>query len=149
LWGALLAAAAAAGPSADDDGPGVRNAHALAFDGRVALLFGGATASEVAGDTWGWDGRDWRRRAAGGPLPRTFPAVAGDGASRVFLFGSRVLFGDDGLAGDRAGHLFRDTWIWDGAHWTEVPGPQPPARVEAAAPWDPKRKRMVLFGGYT
>ncbi len=35
------------------------------------------------------------------------------------------------------------------ARWTEITGPQPPARVEAAAAWDPKRKRLVLFGGYT
>ena len=78
--------------------------------------------------------------------------MAGDGASRVFLFGgSRVLFGDDTVPENRdaARRLFADTWAWDGTRWTEVPGPQPPARVEAAAAWDPKRKRMVLFGGYT
>ena len=35
LWGAVLAAAPATAPLADDDTPGVRNAHALAYDGRV------------------------------------------------------------------------------------------------------------------
>ena len=152
LWGAILAAGPAVGPLADDDNPGVRNAHAFAYDGRFALLFGGATDSAVVGDTWGWDGKDWQRLATGGPPARTFPAVAGDGASRVFLFGgSRVLFGDDTVAENRdiARRLFGDTWIWDGSRWTEVSGPQPPARVEAAAAWDPKRNRMVLFGGYT
>jgi hypothetical protein len=152
FWGAILAAAPAVAPRADDDTPGVRNAHALAYDGRVALLFGGATDSAVVGDTWGWDGKDWRRLAAGGPPPRTFPAMAGDGVSRAFLFGgSRVLFGDDSVAANRdaAQALFADTWSWDGTRWTEVTGTQPPARAEAAAAWDPKRKRMVLFGGYT
>ncbi len=151
LWGAILAAAPATAPLADDDTPGVRNAHALGYDGRVVVLFGGATESAVVGDTWGWDGKDWTRLAGGGPAPRTFPAVASDGA-RVFLFGgSRVLFGDDSVAENRdaARRLFADTWAWDGARWTEVTGPQPPARSEAAAAWDPKRKRMVLFGGYT
>ena len=152
LWGAILAAAPATGPLADDDNPGVRNAHALAYDGRVVVLFGGATESGVVGDTWGWDGKDWPRLAVGGPPARTFPAVAGGWRSRVFLFGgSRVLFGDDTVAENRDAtkRLFADTWTWDGARWTEVAGPQPPARSEAAAAWDPKRKRMVLFGGYT
>lgn len=146
---AIVTAAAAMGPVADDDAPGVRNAHGFAYDGRVALLFGGATDRAVAGDTWGWNGKDWLRLASGGPAPRTFPSVVGDGVARAFLFGgNRVLFGD-ATAGDAAQHLLGDTWTWDGARWTEVRGPHPPARAEAAAAWDPKRKRMVLFGGYT
>ena len=152
VWGALLAAAPASGPLVADDSPGVRNAHGFAYDGRVSLLFGGANESGVLGDTWGWDGKDWLRLADGGPLPRTFPAVAGDGESRVFLFGgNRVLFGDDSVAENRdaAKRLFADTWVWDGSRWTAVTGPQPPARSEAAAAWDPKRKRLVLFGGWT
>jgi hypothetical protein len=152
LWSAMLAAAPAIAPVANDDTPGVRNAHMLAYDGRVALLFGGATDSAVVGDTWGWDGRNWQRLAASGPPARTFAAVGGDGVSRVFLFGgSRVLFGGDASPGnaDPARHLLADTWAWDGTRWTEVPGPQPPARAEAAAAWDPKRKRLVMFGGYT
>ncbi len=151
LWGAILAAAPATAPRADDDNPGVRNAHALGYDGRVVVLYGGATDTAVVGDTWGWDGKDWTRLAVGGPPARTFPAVASDG-TRVFLFGgSRVLFGDDTVAENRDAtkRLYADTWTWDGARWTEVAGPQPPARSEAAAAWDPKRKRMVLFGGYT
>lgn len=151
LWGAILAAAPSHVPLADDDTPGVRNAHALAYDGRVVVLFGGATDRAVLGDTWGWNGSDWSRLAVDGPPPRTFPAVASDG-SRVFLFGgSRVLFGDDSLpeTRDAARRLLADTWTWDGSRWAEVTGPQPPARSEAGAAWDPKRKRMVLFGGYT
>lgn len=150
VWSAILAAAPV-GPVGEDDNPGVRNAHGFAYDGRVTLLFGGATESAVVGDTWGWDGKDWRRLAVGGPPARTFPAVAGDGASRVFLFGGcPVLFGDDASAEGRdAGRrLFADTWTWDGTRWTEVTGLQPPARAEAAAAWDARRKRLVLFGGY-
>jgi hypothetical protein len=72
--------------------------------------------------------------------------------SRVFLVGgSRVLFGDESApdARDAAQRLFADTWIWDGSQWAQVTGAQPPPRSEAAAAWDPKRKRLVLFGGYT
>jgi hypothetical protein len=149
--GALVAGMPAASPLADDD-PGVRNAHAFAYDGRVAMLFGGATDREVLGDTWGWDGKAWQRFAVQGPPARTFAAVAGDAEGRVFLVGgSRVLFGDDSLPANRdaARRLLGDTWTWDGTRWTETGGVQPSPRAEAAAAWDPKRKRMVLFGGYT
>jgi hypothetical protein len=135
VWGVWLTAAPAARPLADDDNPGVRNAHAFAYDGRVALLFGGASDRDVLGDTWGWDGKEWQRIAVPGPPPRTFPAFAGDGDSRVFVVGgSRVLFGDDSIPGSRdaAKRLLSDTWTWDGAHGAEVKGPQPPARAEAA-----------------
>jgi hypothetical protein len=152
VWSAILTAAGSPAAPADDESPGVRNAHVLAYDGRVALLVGGASDREVLGDTWGWDGRGWQRMMGPGPSPRTFAAAAGDGVSRVFLFGgSRVLFGDDSVAANRdaAQRLLADTWTWDGARWTEVTGVQPPARAEAAAAWDPKRQRLVLFGGYT
>jgi len=141
-----------ASPLQDQDDPGVRNGHAFAYDGRVSLLFGGATDREVVGDTWGWDGRAWQRFAVPGPPARTFAAAAGDGQGRVFLVGgSRVLFGDDTAAATRtaATRLLGDTWVWDGARWTEVTGNQPSPRAEAAAAWDPKRQRLVLFGGYS
>ena len=55
----LLGPAACAGPDRPRTaGPGVRNAHAMAYDpsiGRV-VLFGGADAASVRGDTWAWDG---------------------------------------------------------------------------------------------
>ena len=157
LLGAAIACAGlvvglSASPLQDQDDPGVRNGHAFAYDGRVSLLFGGATDREVVGDTWGWDGRAWQRFAVPGPPARTFAAAAGDGQGRVFLVGgSRVLFGDDTVAANRtaATRLLGDTWVWDGARWTEVTGNQPSPRAEAAAAWDPKRQRLVLFGGYS
>lgn len=53
---------------------GVRNAHALAYDstrGRV-VLFGGADASKVRGDTWEWDGNSWSQVSSAGPAPQRF-----------------------------------------------------------------------------
>ena len=77
---------------------GHRNGHAAVNDPQSGnlLLFGGATAEELRGDTWRrHDGR-WRRLPITGPAPRTFPAMAYDSArGEVVLFGgNRVLFGD-------------------------------------------------------
>ena len=59
-------------------------------DSAVNLLYDASTPlhssdhdGAVLGDTWGWDGRHWLRYAVGGPLPRTLPAMAGDGESRT------------------------------------------------------------------
>src|ERR671911_572237 len=66
-------------------GPGVRNGHAMVFDGRrgVTVTFGGADASRVRDDTWSWDGKRWRLEPWRGPGPRTFPAIAWDAAGGV------------------------------------------------------------------
>src|SRR5262245_48774536 len=70
------------------DGIGVRNAHAMTYDGRSGkvLLFGGADESKVCADTWEWDGKSWIQVSQKGPGPRTFPAIGYDGArKRVVL----------------------------------------------------------------
>jgi hypothetical protein len=130
-------------------GIGVRNAHALAYDesrGRV-ILFGGADASAVHGETWGWDGARWSLVASEGPGPRTFPAMACDSRRRrVVLFGgNRVLFGRS--AGENV--FLGDTWEWDGQAWMRIDAPGPPARAEAVMVFDSKRGRIVLFGGHS
>jgi len=128
---------------------GVRNAHAMAYDAKrgVVVLFGGADARSVKGDTWIWDGATWTQASEHGPTPRTFPALAFDGGrAQVVLFGGRrVLFGTDA---DRR-TVLADTWVWDGSAWRQVPVTGPPARAEAVSAYDPRRDRVVLFGGYT
>jgi hypothetical protein len=128
--------------------PTVLNAHALAFDGRTLVLFGGADERRVTGDTWVRHGNAWRQVILPGPGPRTFPSMVYDRRhDNVVLFGGhRVLFGD-GFADE---NLFADTWIWNGRSWRQVPVPQAPsARAEAAIAYDSVRERAVLFGGYT
>lgn len=134
-----------AGATSADPGPGVRNGHGLAFDGRVSVLFGGANEREVRADTWGWNGRTWRRFADVGPEGRTFAVMVAAQAD-VYLFGGRrVLFGRD----LRPAQFLSDLWSWNGDHWTRVPATGPSARAEAAGAWDPRRRRLVVFGGYT
>jgi len=150
---AAAAAAIASSPGSGDLPPGaaigVRNAHAMAYDarrGRV-VVFGGADASAVRGDTWEWNGSSWTRVSAAGPPARTFPAMAFDARSgRILVFGgNRVLFGADPPAD---GTFLDDTWEWDGRAWARRNVSGPSARAEAAMAYDAMRGRIVLFGGY-
>ncbi|MGE0128996.1 MAG: kelch repeat-containing protein [Blastocatellales bacterium] len=126
----------------------VRNAHAMVYDsarGKV-VLFGGADAERVCGDTWEWDGRRWRQVSSGGPAPRTFPAMAYDSVRGVTLLfgGNRALFGKT----DNAANFLNDLWQWDGKQWKELRAVSPAPRAEAALAFDSRRARAILFGGY-
>ena len=127
---------------------GVRNAHALAYDAkrREVILFGGADDRAVLSDTWTWNGRQWKRVSTGGPLPRTFAAVATDPIqNRVFLYGgNRVLFG----TGQPTDTVLGDFWSWNGMTWASLSSVGPGSRAEAAMAFDHTRNRLVLFGGY-
>jgi hypothetical protein len=133
--------------------PARRAAHAMAYDSRrqKVVLFGGSTEFYLVvnqkppvtyyGDTWEWDGKDWREvTPAVGPAPRHGHAMAYDRAS-----GHTLLFG--GVGAD--GMPLRDMWSWDGRNWSQLKTRDAPAaRWEAAAAFDPERNRMVLWGGY-
>lgn len=127
---------------------GVRNAHVMVYDGsrEHLMLFGGADASKVCGDTWAWNGITWMRISFTGPGPRTFPAMAYDSIrKKVVLFGgNRVLFGTD----RKENTFLSDTWEWDGDRWVQTKGSGPPPRAEAGMAFDTRRGRVVLFGGY-
>lgn len=109
----------------------------------VTVLFGGFGENGVPkGDTWLWDGEDWRLAATEGPSPRKWPAMAYDSRREVI-----VLHG--GRAGEGpGGPSLADTWIWDGQAWTivDVEGPTP--RDHHRATYDRSRDRLVLFGGW-
>jgi hypothetical protein len=53
-----------------------------------------------------------------------------------------VLYG--GFAADTN---FNDTWEWDGVQWTRINVPGPTARNDFGLAYDPKRRKVVLFGG--
>lgn len=106
------------------------------------LIFGGKTLQE----TWIWDGTGWTQlQPASSPPPRFSAAIAGDGAKgNVVLFGGRrtdVPFGPATLPSD--------TWIWNGANWTEQhPSTSPRGRYDGHMVYDAARGKVVLFGGF-
>jgi hypothetical protein len=125
--------------------PPPRLGHSVAYDTArgVTVLFGGATSLEsdgLRGDTWEWDGTEWReRQPATSPPPCWLHAMAYDSSRHV-----TVLFG--GAGGDSAEP--GTTWEWDGTSWTPHESPQsPPPRLGGALAYDSDRSVMVLFGG--
>lgn len=144
----LVALAALAPECPPSSGVDVRNAHAMFYDAASerVILFGGADACRVRGDTWAWDGARWSFVTSEGPSPRTFPSVAYDtGREEAILFGGNaVLFGSD----ESPPRFLDDTWRWRGSAWRRVPTSGPSPRAEAAMAVDPERGRVVLFGGY-
>jgi hypothetical protein len=129
---------------------GVRNAHSMIFDElqNKVLLFGGADASKVRGDTWEWlsDAGSWRLVTADGPGPRTFPAFGYDAAREegILFGGNRVLFGK----ADETDTFLGDTWRLRRGRWQRVTVAGPMPRAEAAMGYDRNRRRLVLFGGH-
>lgn len=114
----------------------VRHANAAAFDARrgVVVMHGGevAPADTLELGVTGW------RAITGTVPPRSRHAMAYDVANdRTVLFG-----------GFRGVELMAETWLWDGATWTQAtPVTSPPARSSAKMAYDIARRRVLLFGG--
>lgn len=118
-------------------GPGARSGAAAAYDanrGR-AVVFGGLGSSRF-GDTWEFDGGQWRQVATTGPSPRNESAMAYDPVRhRVVLFGGNTSV------------VNGETWEWDGSTWTLVSTTGPSARDRHAMTWDPNLGGVLLHGG--
>jgi Galactose oxidase, central domain len=75
---------------------------------------------------------------AGQPAARTGAAMAYDAADRTV-----VMFGGEGRKASLG-----DTWIWDGAAWTQAhPSTSPPALAGAQMTYDPVSHDLLLVGG--
>ncbi len=124
--------------------PSPRADAAIAYDGAThsTVLFGGINGGSAYGDTWIWNGV-WRPALPDtSPSPRQGPAMAYDRAA-----GNMVLFGGSAFP-FTAGTAFGDTWIWDGAAWTQLfPPVSPSPRLWSTMVYDPAIKRVLLFGG--
>ncbi|MBM3879694.1 MAG: hypothetical protein FJ387_08235 [Verrucomicrobia bacterium] len=135
----------------DTNGP-ARAQHAMAYDARrqAMVLFGGF---DVLGsgpvDTWEFDGSQWRQAATDGPPgARQFPILAYDPFRHaILLFGG----GEYPPYGGPAYKYFNDVWEWNGEGWSEVPveGTRPTPVIAGAGAYDPRRGRLVRFGGVT
>lgn len=126
-----------------DEGPGVRDHHAMAYDvaRHELVLFGGGRGAsgnrELLRQTWIYDGQRWRTHEGVSPPPRgTHRMVYDDSRNRIVLFGG---WGEDGL--------LNDTWEWDGTAWVLASETGPSPRFATRMAYDAHRQRVVLFGG--
>lgn len=131
--------------------PTARSMARLVFDetrGRV-LLFGGLSAADSGNvryafnDTWEWTGRRWiRLYPETSPQKRSGMVMVFDKANkRTLLFG--------GVDGET---LYGDVWEFRNGNWNLVQpasSSSPASRRLAAGTYDPKLRRMVVFGGST
>jgi hypothetical protein len=132
------------------DPPPARFNTAMVYHGarERIVLFGGQThgSPKNLNDLWEWDGRTWTQLDAAGKLPmgRGFHALAYDSArERLVLYGGAISWPPIPPE-----HIFGDHWEWDGEAWTRIgDNVGPKQRVGQALVYDPKRARLVLFGG--
>ena len=101
------------------------------------VLFGGNGLGMI-GDTWLWDGSNWKMASQTGPSAREAHSMAYDSVRhQIVLFG-----GFDGTT------ALNDTWVWDGFKWTQkFPQTNPPARSAFGMAYDSAHQQVVLFGG--
>ncbi|HWA33863.1 MAG TPA: kelch repeat-containing protein [Cyclobacteriaceae bacterium] len=93
-----------------DPNPGPRLSPGYCYDSKRGLfiLFGGISKGKIKGDTWGWDGGEWKMLAEDGPPARMMGYIAYDeNRDRVVLFGGRLGWPND----------TDDTWEFDGEKW--------------------------------
>lgn len=125
-------------------GPAPRSRHAMAFDPVRAriVLFGGVQGlvgdNRLFGDTWEWDGANWRLSSTSGPVPRRSHGMATH-PEGVQLFGGRSY--------TPTPYLLGDTWLWNGSTWSVRTLAGPSARSNVAMTFDSTREKAIVFGG--
>lgn len=123
----------------DADGARARIEHGMTYDvarRRVVIAGGMAPGGQpLRDDAWTWDGRRWTTLAAG--AARWAPLVADPLTSDLLLIGGQS---DEAVHGD----ILRLT----GSSWRRLEAaPALPARQSHAAALDPRRRRVIVFGG--
>jgi hypothetical protein len=86
-----------------------------------------------------WDGAAWKKFTdlKTHPKVRRFSSMVYDQTMK-----KTVLFGGF----DETNYL-AETWLWDGAAWTEIKNKRPPARTLTAMWFDPVQKKTMIYGG--
>lgn len=123
--------------------PSPRGIHgSIAYDSlreRTVIRGGGTIPGQpLHGDTWEYDGTDWKEVTGTGPGARVGPALTFDKARGTSLF----------FGGGAWNPYYEDTWTWDGTTWKSLtPNPAPSKRQSARSVYDPSRGLVLLFGG--
>lgn len=114
---------------------------------RVLLV--GPTVAKMSPDAastalWSWDGTSWSSVAVTTVVPPRLRPVVGFDRIRHQL----VLYGgSDG--GAMGGTLLRDTWVYDGTDWRQVPPPSdgevPVPQLDVPMAWNAARGRLTML----
>jgi MYXO-CTERM domain-containing protein len=130
-------------------GPSNRRWHSMTFDStrNVAITYGGCSQSDcthnsdVATDTWEWNGASWSRTLTSAGMGKRY----GYGLAYDSVRNRTVING--GM--DDASSYYRDTYEYNGTTWTQTDtGYTAPFRYEHAVAYDPNRQRVVHLGGW-
>jgi hypothetical protein len=126
-----------AGPAGFRFGPGIAWYPPL---GRIVMSGGnGFTGTSDADRFWSLSDMGWVASGAADSLPRArFESAAAFDEKRELS----VLFGgytENGPSGE--------TWLWDGARWSQAPVTGPDGRVGHAMTYDSLHTHVLLFGG--
>jgi hypothetical protein len=127
-------------PVSGTESPAARRYYALGYDagrGAVVLYGGQLSGGSTPGDTWEWDGAEWRQVVPLDPEGDGNPPTW-DGAAMAYdpIRGGVVL-------------LTTNLWLWNGQSWRMLDyGMVAPGLQQfGAAAWDQARGVLVFFGG--
>ena len=107
------------------------------------LLYGGY-ADQILDDFWTWRDGSWQSVNLSGPGPRSHFGMASDeDANELILFGGASSTSTFSSLSDA-------TWRLANGRWSEVSLEEhPSARGSPAMTYDPQRKRIILYGGFS
>jgi hypothetical protein len=107
------------------------------------LLYGGY-ADRILDDFWTWRDGSWQSVNLSGPGPLSHFGMASDeDANELILFGGASSTSTFSSLSDR-------TWRLADGRWSEVSLEEhPSSRGSPAMTYDPRRKRIVLYGGFS
>ncbi|HZU29237.1 MAG TPA: InlB B-repeat-containing protein [Bryobacteraceae bacterium] len=132
--------------------PSPRTGHAMAYDaarGQI-VLFGGMYNPTPAwlSDTWLFDGSSWRQALSTAPPPARFGHAM---AWHPVLQGVVMVGGYGGKDVSNGSWIYdfrRETWVWDGAAWSQqFPAVQPGAAYTVGAVWDDANQALTVHVG--
>ncbi|AVI52172.1 hypothetical protein C5O00_13820 [Pukyongia salina] len=128
-----------------NSGPSNRHGAAMAYDSeeKCIILFGGSTIDkqygESKGETWKWDGKEWKKTTNIGPAGIFNASMAYDEERKEF-----IRFG-----GWNGTTRINETWRLSGNNWDKLKtNKSPNPRNHSNMIYDQKNGRMVLFGGH-
>jgi hypothetical protein len=129
-----------------DTGCSVEEGFDLAWDSKRGelVMFGGRSGSDARRQTWIWDLYNWVQRADIGPARAYHTMAFDEDHAQVVLYGGGTIGRQEEAVSVT---LNRDTWVWDGAHWTQVQDMGPQARQYHCMAYNHDFRRVVMFGG--